>query len=68
METSIEFFLHLVGMARLLVVFVRIQRSQEGRGKQSLRKERGDPLFTELWRKPQKMTFKNSTYFDRGLL
>ena len=26
METGIEFFLHLVAMARILVVFLRIQR------------------------------------------
>ena len=32
----------------------------QGRGKQSLGKERGDPLLTVLWRKPQKMAFKNS--------
>ena len=50
------------------------KESQE-RGKQSLVKERGDPLSTVLWQKPQ-MVFKNSFYFvtdrsftaDGGLL
>ena len=35
----------------------------QGRGKQSLGNERGDPLLTLLWRKPQKMAFKNSIDF-----
>ena len=54
---------------------LKISESQ-GRGKQSLRKERGDPLLAVLWRKPQKMAFNNSIYFvtdgsftaDSGLL
>ena len=75
MEVGIEFVLYRVGMARLLLVFLKILERQ-GRGKQSLGKERGDPLFTVLWRKRQKMAFNNSTYFitvgsftaDSGLL
>ena len=34
----------------------------QGRGKQSLGNERGDPSLTSIWRKPQKMAFKNSSY------
>ena len=48
----------------------------QSRGKQSLGNERGDPLLTVLWRKPQEMAFKNSICFvtdrsftvDGGLL
>ena len=61
MEVGIEFVLHMVGMARLLVVFLKNSESQ-GRGKQSLGKERGDPLLTVLWRKPQKMAFNIFCY------
>ena len=65
----------MVEMARLLVVVLKKSKSQ-GRGKLSLGKERGDPLLTVLWRKPQKMAFKNLIYFvtdrsftaDSGLL
>ena len=60
MEVGIEFVHYLVEMARLLVVKkIEIQ----GRGKQSLGKERSDPLFTVFWRKPQKMAYSNSFYF-----
>ena len=50
METGIEFVLYLMAMAK-------------GRGKQRLVTDRGNPLSTVLWRKPQKMAFKNSFYF-----
>ena len=41
----------------------------QGRGKQRLLIERGNPLFTELWRKPPKMAVKNSIFFvtDRSV-
>ena len=53
-ETGIEFFLYLVAMARILVVFLRIQRKSRKRGcKQRFAIERCNPLFTELWRKLQ---------------
>ena len=35
----------------------------QGRDKQSLGNERGEPLLTLLWRKPPKMAIKNSIYF-----
>ena len=49
MEIVVEFFLHLVAMERILVVFLRIQRKSTKR----ITIERCDPLFTDLWRKPQ---------------
>ena len=63
METSIEFFLYLVAMARILVVFLRIHRKSKGRGKQRLVIDRGNPLFTELWRKPQTNGFQEFILF-----
>ena len=64
METGIEFFLHLVAMERILVVFLRIQgKTRTKRGKQRLVIERGNPLFTELWRKPQTNGFHEFILF-----
>ena len=51
MESGIEFFLHLVAMERILVVFLKFKESQERGGKQRFAIERGNSLFTELWRK-----------------
>ena len=67
MAVGIEFVLYMVELARLLV---------QGRGKQSLENEQRHAWLTLLWRKPQKMAFKNSIYFvtdrsfttDGGLL
>ena len=56
MEVGIEFVLYLVGMARLLVVFLRIQR--KSRKKREAKACGGNPLFTEHWRKPQKNGFQ----------
>ena len=61
METGIEFFLYLVAMARILVVFLRIQR--KSKKKQRLVIERGNALFTELWRKPQTNGFQEFILF-----
>ena len=58
MEIDIEFFLYLVAMARILVVFQEFKESQEGRGTQRLVIDRGNPLFTELWRKLQTNGFQ----------
>ena len=64
METGIEFFLYLVAMARILVNFLRIQKeSQERKGKQKLVIDRGNPLFIELWRKPQMNGFHEFSLF-----
>ena len=60
MEVGIESALYMVGMARLLVVFLRIQRKSRKRQAKSWE---SDPLFTELRRKPQTMAFKSSINF-----
>ena len=55
MEVGIEFVFYLTGMARLLVGMARLLVvffKRQGRGKQSLVTDRGDPLSTLLWRKP----------------
>ena len=45
---------NLVAMERILVVFLRIQRkSLKEDASKGLRSNGDDPLFTELWRKPQ---------------
>ena len=59
MAVGIEFVLYIVQMARLFGGLLKIQKVKEEASK-SLGKERGDPLLTLLWRKPQKMAFKNS--------
>ena len=46
METGIEFFFFLVAMARILVVFLRIQESQERGDKQRFTIERENPSKT----------------------
>ena len=74
MAVGIEFVLYMVGMARLLVVFLNSE--SQGGGKQSLENERRDPFLIVLWRQPPKMAFKNSIHFvtdgsftaDGGLL
>ena len=64
METSIELFLYLVAMARILVVFLRIYRkSRRKRQAKACVIDRGNPLFTELWRKPQTNGFQEFIYF-----
>ena len=75
MEVGIEFVLYMVGKAKLLVVSLNIQKVKEEASK-VFGKEWGDPLFTVLSRKPQKMAFTNSIYLvsdraftaDSGLL
>ena len=52
METGIEFFLYLVAMAWWFRQ--EFNESQERRGKQRLVIDRGNPLFTELWRISQR--------------
>ena len=64
METGIEFFLHLVAMEWILVVFLRVQRKSKKRGcKQRFAIERGNPLSTDLWRKPQTNGFHEFILF-----
>ena len=63
------------GNGKTLGGLLKIQNVKEEASK-VLGKKRRDPLFTVLWRKPQKMAFKNSTCFvtdrsfaaDSGLL
>ena len=62
METNIEFF-YLVAMARIMVVCLRSHRKSRRRGKQRLVTHRGNPLFTELWRKPRKIGFQEFVLF-----
>ena len=60
-KSAIEFVLCMVGMVRLLVVFLKFR---EPRKRQAKSWERtGDPLFAVRWWKPQKMAFTNSTDF-----
>ena len=68
---------HLIhgGIGKVLGGLLKKSESQGG-GEQSLGKERRDPLLIVLWRKPEKMAFKNSIYYvtdgsftpDSGLL
>ena len=44
METSIEFFLHLVAMARILVVFLRIHRMSRRRRQANVCDRTGQPV------------------------
>ena len=52
MAVGIEFVFYMVEMARFPGGLLTIQTVKEEASK-SLGKERGNPLFTELWRKPQ---------------
>ena len=73
METSIEFFFHLVAMERILVVFLRIQRK-------SIKVDASKGLATRCLQNfgenLRRMAFTNSFYFvtdrsftaDGGLL
>ena len=61
MEVGIEFVLYMVGMAGLLVVFLKCRKLRKRQPKSWEKK--WDPLLTVLWRKTQKMAFKNSIYF-----
>ena len=75
MEVGIEFRPLHGGNGKTLGGLLENSGSQ-GRGKQSLGKERRDPLLTVLWRERQKMAFLNSISFvtdrsftvDSGLL
>ena len=62
--TVIEFFLHLVAMEWILVVFLRIQRkSIKGDCMRRFMVERGNPLSTDLWVKPQTKGFQEFILF-----
>ena len=63
MEVGIEFVLYMVGMARLLVVFFKFKESQERRDKQSLGRERRDPLFCSTLARTSEDGFQEFIYF-----
>ena len=60
MAFGIEFLPFMVEMERLLVVFSYSE--SQGRVKQSLEKELGDPWLIVFWRNFPKMAFKNSNF------